>query len=170
MPADTQQQLEVDPYDGIGDETFEDKKVIELGGVRIELLHLGPAHSPGDISVWLPQKKTLIAGDIAFHQRLLAVFEHTDHKGWIKTWDAFSALRPEIVVPGHGAPTNLEEVTRWTQGYLLHLRAEIGALLEAGGELDEAADIDQSAYSHLDTFEELARLNAQVVFRQMEFE
>ena len=152
------------------DETFKDKKVMELGGVRIELLHLGPAHSPGDISVWLPQKKTVIAGDIAFHQRLLAVFEHTDAKGWIETWEHFAALEPEIVVPGHGAPTTLDVVTRWTRDYLLHLRAEIGALLEEGAGLNEAGDIDQSAYRHLDTFEQLARLNAAVVFRQMEFE
>lgn len=52
------------------DETFSDKKVIELGGTRVELLHLGAAHSPGDISVWLPQQKLVIAGDIAFHQRV----------------------------------------------------------------------------------------------------
>ena len=39
------------------DETFEDSMVIELGGERIELLNLGPAHSPGDIIVWLPGKK-----------------------------------------------------------------------------------------------------------------
>ena len=31
-----------------------------LGGTRIELLHLGPAHSPGDISVWLPDAKVVI--------------------------------------------------------------------------------------------------------------
>ncbi|CAN0502913.1 unnamed protein product, partial [Discosporangium mesarthrocarpum] len=49
------------------DETFEgERKVIELGGWRIELLNLGPAHSPGDIMVWLPQKSLIITGDMAF--------------------------------------------------------------------------------------------------------
>ena len=51
------------------DETLTERKLIQLGDRRIELLHLGPAHSPGDISVWLPQQKLVIAGDIAFHQR-----------------------------------------------------------------------------------------------------
>ena len=32
--------------------TFEDEYVIESGDFRIEVLHLGPAHSPGDIQVW----------------------------------------------------------------------------------------------------------------------
>jgi len=53
-------------------ETFEDEYIIELGGVRIEVLHLGPSHSPGDISVWLPKEKLVIAGDMAFHERLLS--------------------------------------------------------------------------------------------------
>jgi glyoxylase-like metal-dependent hydrolase (beta-lactamase superfamily II)/rhodanese-related sulfurtransferase len=152
------------------DETFEDQKIIELGDKRIELLHLGPAHSPGDISVWLPQQKVVIAGDVAFHQRLLPVFEHTDTAAWIETWDRFEALGAQIVVPGHGTPTNMTDVTTYTRDYLVHMRTLIGALIESGGTLEDIYAIDQSAYSHLDTFDELARLNASIIFRAMEFE
>ena len=150
--------------------TFSDSKVIELGGERIELLHLGPAHSPGDISVWLPRKKLVIAGDIAFHERLLPVFEHTDTAGWIETWNAFEALGPEIVIPGHGTPTNMQEVTRYTVDYLKHMRSRIAVILEAGGTLSDTQNVDQSGYAHLDTFDELSALNASTMFRQMEFE
>ena len=152
------------------DETFEDKRVIEMGNRRIELLHLGPAHSPGDISVWLPQQKVVIAGDIAFHQRMLPVFEHTDTAAWIQTWDSFAALGAQIVVPGHGVPTDMAEVTRYTRDYLAYMRAQIGALIENGGGLEDVSSIDQSAYSHLDTYDELAKLNASLIFRAMEFE
>ena len=152
------------------DETFKDSKTIQMGKQRIELLHLGPAHSPGDISVWLPQQKVVIAGDIAFHQRLLPVFEHTDTAAWIETWAAFEALGAQIVVPGHGTPTDMAEVTRYTRDYLADIRAQIGALLEDGGSLEDVHKIDQSAYRHLDTFDELARLNASTIFRAMEFE
>ena len=87
------------------DRTFDDKLVIELGGERIELLYLGPAHSPGDIVVWLPQRRLTISGDMAFHERLLPVFEHTDTRAWVDTWDKFAALGAETVIPGHGGPT-----------------------------------------------------------------
>ena len=152
------------------DETFEDRKVIQLGDRHIELLHLGPAHSPGDISVWLPRHKVVIAGDIAFHQRMLPVFEYTDTAAWIETWNDFEALGAEIVIPGHGVPTDIATVTRYTRDYLLDVRGQIGALIDAGGSLEDVHTIDQSAYRHLDTYDELARLNASTIFRAMEFE
>lgn len=152
------------------DETFKDKKVIEMGGVRIELLNLGPAHSPGDIIVWLPEKRLVISGDMAFHQRMLPLFEHTNTAAWIETWDKFAALDAEYVIPGHGGPTNMAEVTRYTKDYLVYLREKVGALLENGGILQDAYEIDQSAYMHLPTAEFLAKRNAGQVFQSMEFE
>lgn len=152
------------------DETFTDKKVIELGGLTIELLNLGPAHSPGDIVVWLPQERLVISGDMAFHQRMLPLFEHTDTAAWIETWDKFAALDAKYVIPGHGEPTNMEEVTRYTRDYLVYLREKMGELIETGGTLQDAYRVDQSAYMHLPTAEFLAKRNAGQVFQSMEFE
>lgn len=152
-------------------ETFEDKKVIEMGDFTIEVLHLGPAHGAGDTQVWLPEQSMMIAGDIAFHERMLPIFEDTIVYDWIETWDtAFEPLNPTYIIPGHGHPTNLAQVRRYTRDYLLHLRAEVGKLIEEGGSLAEAYYVDQSAYRNLDTFEELATKNAGRVYEQMEFE
>jgi len=152
------------------DETFKDKKVIEMGGVRFELLHLGPTHSPGDIVVWLPQKSLVVSGDMAFHQRMLPLFDDTDSAGWLQTWEKFAALNAKHVIPGHGDPTNMIEVTRYTKDYLAHLRSKVAELLEKGGTLQDAYNIDQSAYMHLPTSEFLAKRNAGQVFQMMEFE
>jgi len=152
------------------DESITDKKVIELGGWQIEILNLGPAHSPGDILVWLPQKQLAISGDLAFHQRLLPVFEYTDTAAWIETWGAFAALDAQVVIPGHGGPTNMAEVERYTIDYLKHMRQVIGQLLDEGGTLIDAYQVDQSDFRHLDTFTELAVRNADRIYRAMEFE
>ena len=152
-------------------ETFEDRREITMGDMRIEVLHLGPAHSPGDTQVWLPDLGLMIAGDIAFHERMPPIFEGTCTSCWIDTWEnAFVPLAPTYVIPGHGHPTNLAQVTRYTRDYLVHLREVVGAHLEEGGDLAGAYYVDQSAYTHLDTFEELATKNAGVVFAEMEFE
>lgn len=152
-------------------ETFEGSKTIQMGNVTIEVLHLGPAHSAGDTQVWIPQWSMLIAGDIAFHERMPPIFEGTCTSCWIDTWDtALMPLNPAYVIPGHGHPTNLAQVTRYTRDYLLDLRAKIGAHIEEGGDLAGAYYVDQSAWARLDTFEELATKNAGVVFAEMEFE
>ena len=152
------------------DKTFDDELLIDLGTTKVEVRNLGPAHSPGDIVVWLPEKSTVITGDLAFHERLLPVFEYTDTAAWIDTWPALEALQAENVIPGHGHPTTLGEVKEWTIGYLQFMRDQVTALLDNGGSLIEAYKIDQSAYAHLDTFDELAGLNADRIYRSMEFE
>jgi glyoxylase-like metal-dependent hydrolase (beta-lactamase superfamily II) len=151
--------------------TFEDTYIVTMGGMTIEARYLGPSHSPGDIVIWLPEQSMVIAGDMAFHERMLPIFEHTMTANWIETWDtAFEPLGATYVIPGHGHPTNMAQVRRYTRDYLVYLRGKIGALLEEDGGLAEAYYVDQSPYVGLDTFEELATKNAGRVFEQMEFE
>ena len=152
-------------------ETFEDAYIITLGDFRIEARYIGPSHTVGDIIVWLPNQSLVISGDIAFHERMLPIFPETNTLAWLNTWDtAFEPLNATYVIPGHGHPTNMDQVRRYTKGYLEYLRAEIGALLDAGGGLAEAYYIDQSPYLTLDTYDELATKNAGRVFEEMEFE
>lgn len=152
-------------------ETFTDKRDITMGDFRIEVLHLGPAHSPGDTQVWLPDQAIMIAGDIAFHERMPPIFQGTCTSCWIETWEGpLTDLSPTYIIPGHGHPTNFAQVTRYTRDYLVYLREKIAAHLEAGGDLAGAYYVDQTPYAHLDTFEELATKNAGVVFEEMEFE
>ena len=152
-------------------ETFEDSHIIEMGDFRIEVLHLGPAHSPGDISVWLPEESLVIAGDMAFHERMLPIFADTMTADWLETWDAaFEPLGATYVIPGHGHPTNMAQIRRYTKDYLVYLRERIREHLDAGGDLAEAYYVDQSPFVHLDTFEELATKNAGRVYEQMEWE
>lgn len=151
--------------------TFDDEYIVEMGNMRIEARYLGPAHSPGDIVVWLPAQSMVISGDMAFHERMPPLFEDTIAADWIETWEtAFEPLEATYVIPGHGHPTNMDQVRRYTRDYLVYLREQIGALIENGDGLAEAYYVDQTPYAHLDTFEELATKNAGRVYEQMEFE
>lgn len=151
--------------------TFEDEYIIEMGDMRIEVLYLGPAHSPGDVSVWLPEQRMVIAGDMAFHERMPPIFADTCTSCWLESWETnFEPLDALYVIPGHGHPTNMDVVRAGTHGYVSYLRAQIGEHLDEGGDLAGAYYVDQSPYAHLDTFEELATKNAGVVFAEMEWE
>ena len=152
------------------DKIYDDKLELKMGSWNLQILHLGPSHSHGDTMVWIPEKKLVIAGDTAFHIRMLPIFEDTDTSKWIETWDKFEALGAKIVIPGHGGPTDMATVRKWTRDYLVHLRAKVAEVVKKGGSLDDAYKVDQSAYLHLHTAGELARGNAGRVFRAMEFE
>ncbi len=152
------------------DEVFEDKKVLKMGDTTIELLHLGASHSPDDIQLWLPEQKILISGDTAFNERLLPVFVHTDTGSWIETWDKVEALNPVVIIPGHGHPTDLATITKFTKDYLVYMRTQVEKILDEDGSLNDAYNIDQSRFRDWGTYRELHRQNAGRIFRQMEFE
>ena len=151
--------------------TFEDRIELDLGGVTAEVVNFGPAHSPGDISVVIPERDVVIAGDMAFNVRMLPIFEYTDTRAWLETWPKFAeAAEGKTIIPGHGGPTDLETVEHYTKDYLVYLRTEIGKLIDEGGTLQDAYELDQSQFSHWHTFDELAGKNAGRVFQKMEFE
>ncbi len=151
--------------------SFDEEYVIEMGDVVIHALHLGPAHDPGDTQVWIPEWGMMIAGDIAFHERLLPIFEYTCTSCWLETWEEeFEPINPTYVIPGHGHPTNFAQVKRYTYDYLVDLREKIGEHIDDGGDLAGSYYVDQERWRHLDTFEELATKNAGRVYAEMEWE
>ena len=77
-----------------------DRSALYLGSLRLDIIRFGEAHSPGDISVWLPGERVLIAGDIAFHQRLLGIFPDTNVAGWI---ESFELTRSSLRIMTHVA-------------------------------------------------------------------
>lgn len=154
------------------DRTFEAEINLDLGGVTARVMYLGPAHSPGDITILIPERDVVIAGDIAFHERMLPVFPDTDTRAWLTTWrEVFTPLaKDRLIIPGHGSPTRFPAVDEFTRGYLEYLRAEVAKILDEGGSLADAYEIDQSQYMHLEAADQLAGKNAGRVFEVMEWE
>lgn len=152
------------------EETFETARTLEIGGVRLELRHAGPAHTPGDAFVWLPDAGVVFSGDLVYLDRLPGVMPYSTSKGWITAFEAMAAVAPKVVVPGHGRPADLTKARAETLDYLTHLRREIGGLIQAGGDLQAAAGIDQGRFLHLHSARDLAGRNAQQVFTEMEFD
>ena len=152
-------------------ETIDTQRVLPLGRLKIELLHFGSAHTAGDLVVWLPEQKILFAGDIVFTQRMLAVLPLGNSGGWIKAFDQAAALKPRLIVPGHGKPTDLKTATRDTRDYLQTLRSGAQAVLAKNGSLQDAVTkTDQSKFSYLLNFDLLAKRNMNQVFTEMEHE
>jgi cyclase len=93
------------------DVTFTGGMTLHVGERRLELIHLGPAHTRGDVVVWLPDERVLFAGDLAFAggQPFLA---EGSVAGYPEALARIRALEPEVLVPGHGPVQRGEEVGR----------------------------------------------------------
>lgn len=152
------------------DITFKADYTLEFGGMSFEIMHRGAAHTPGDSFVWLDERDVMFTGDIVYVDRLLGNGPARDTDSWIAVFEAMAAYQPAHIVPGHGRATDLAAATRETYDYLVNLRTEIGALIDAGGDIMDAPKIDQSAWAYLDQFDALAGRNAQATYEEMEWE
>lgn len=152
------------------DTTFADTLETTVGGVPLVLRHAGAAHTPGDAFVWLPEQRVLFSGDIVYMDRLLGVGPQSDSRNWLEAFDALAALEPAVIVPGHGAPGDLDKAVRQTRDYLAHLREQVGMVLEEGGDATDAVAIDQGDWSGLAVADQISGRNAQQVYMQMEWE
>jgi glyoxylase-like metal-dependent hydrolase (beta-lactamase superfamily II) len=85
-----------------------DRTTLDLGGRTVELRHPGRAHTDHDLVVLVPDTRVVFAGDVVEHGPAgfteYSFGDETHLADWPRAMDAILALRPEIVVPGHGDP------------------------------------------------------------------
>ena len=142
----------------------------EFGGKVFELIHRGPAHTPGDTLVWLPAERIVFTGDVVYTERLLGVIGVSNSRNWLAVFDTMAALEPRHVVPGHGRPTTLATARRDTYDYLVFLRKAVRDFMDQGGDISEVGSIEQDDFVRLENFAALAGRNAQRVFEELEWE
>jgi glyoxylase-like metal-dependent hydrolase (beta-lactamase superfamily II) len=142
-----------------------------LGAVRFEVLHLGPAHSPEDAIVILPDEGVIFSGDILFAGRIPFVGE-ADSRQWLERIDRLLAMKPRVMIPGHGdLSRDPVKDLALTRDYLLQLRAAMGKAVEDFVPFEEAyAKADWSRFAKLPAFEAANRVNAYGTYLLMERE
>ncbi len=139
------------------DITFAQRMTLPVKGITIDLIHSGGAHTPGDLLVWLPQSSVVYAGDTVFAERMLGILPDSAGR-WIKSLEYLrDTLKPRIVVPGHGAVTNIDRAMRDSYDYLVFLRDAIKKRFADGAfdPVEASQNLDQSRFSYLQNYEDL---------------
>lgn len=128
------------------DQTFDYELTIDVGGRRVDLLNLGPAHTAADSVVHVPDAGVLFGGDLLFIGCTPIVWAGPI-ANWIRACDVMIALDAPIVVPGHGPVTDPDGI-RAVRGYLAHVAEHAEAAHRRGLSWAEAADtIDLGEYA-----------------------
>jgi cyclase len=115
------------------------KDSMTIGGVRFEFLHVAPAHTSGDLIVFLPDEKIVFAGDIITDTSpypLIHLEKNGSSQGWIETVTAIVALDADEFVTGHGGVHTKAEVQQRLAA-VKDRRAQIQSLVAQGKSLDE---------------------------------
>ena len=116
------------------------------GEREVRLLTPAPAHTPGDILVYLPKEKILFAGDVAFFY-----VTPSDFNGYVSTWlktlDEILAMDVDVIVPGHGPIGGKRELADLA-GYLRLVQTQVRRGYDAKkSPAEAAAAVDLGRYA-----------------------
>lgn len=90
-------------------QTFSGEMVLHAGSRQIRLISLGPAHTFGDVVVWLPEERICFAGDLVFSGGHPFLVEGSID-GYRKALEFLHSLKADALVPGHGPVCRGEQI------------------------------------------------------------
>jgi cyclase len=114
---------------------FPKKLVIDDGTQRVELLHFGHAHTPGDAIAWLPRHGIAFTGDAIVN----GPFNYTgdsNTESWIGVLTSAQQLPIKTIAPGHGELSDKSLIDKQKR-YFVELRQLIQLAIDAGKSLDD---------------------------------
>jgi glyoxylase-like metal-dependent hydrolase (beta-lactamase superfamily II) len=117
---------------------FDREAKLDLGGITVRLLWLGPAHTRGDCFVFVEQDGVLFTGDAVIN-RFFPIFPDADASGknWLSILDQLDELHPRTIVPGHGevGEASLISIERT---YLKAVQSRVAELKAQGKSAEES--------------------------------
>lgn len=120
---------------GIPSVYFPKKMVLEDSKQRVELIHIGHGHTPGDAVAWLPKYGILFTGDSCVN----GAFNYTGESNtasWISVLTEMAKMPVKTICPGHGEMSDAKLIDTQRR-YFVELRQAVQEAITAGKKLDE---------------------------------
>ena len=123
--------------------TFSDSMTVYLGKRRVDLMHLGRAHTAGDIVAHVPDANVMFTGDIVeYHSACYCGDGH--FQGWLAALSNIAAFEPKAIAPGRGdalvGEDMVEEALANTADFVISTYKPVERVVARGGSLKEAWD------------------------------
>jgi glyoxylase-like metal-dependent hydrolase (beta-lactamase superfamily II) len=114
--------------------------IFDDGKHRVEVMHLGVAHTHGDSVAWLPKEKILFMGDVCVNGPYNYLGDGDVGK-WVETLEAAKKLGAQIVCTGHG-PRSVATVLDDQQAFFKALREQVGERMASKSPAEAKAQIE----------------------------
>ena len=124
------------------DVTFDREYALDLGGVRVRLLVVGPTHTKGDTLVFVEGDNVLFAGDVVMNRSFVAANQNSSTKAWLAAFERIAAMRPATIVPAH-CDIGLGAILGPLQAAVQGIQTRARELKAQGRSADETASIVQ---------------------------
>ncbi|MCB2184378.1 MAG: MBL fold metallo-hydrolase [Desulfobulbaceae bacterium] len=90
--------------------TFSETMQLDLGNLKVELIHVAHAHTKGSILVYIPKVNVVFAGDVMFTD-FHPYMADGNIEGWLQTLDFLDNLKADKIIPGHGPLSGAKDIT-----------------------------------------------------------
>jgi len=151
------------------DRLIESGQNLTLIGRKVRVIATMWSSAPGALAVFDETSSTLIAGDMAFVERVPDVRD-ADHKGWLAALDQLKRTRCKHLVPGHGRAGSCADIDAFA-GYLRALDTHVSALLKTAVSLAELPSRSAlPGFVHWENYATQHTQNAQRVYLRREAE
>jgi len=135
------------------DVTFDREYTLDLGGVRVKFLMLGPTHTRGDTAFFVEGDDVLFAGDLVMNNSFVAANQESSMKAWLAAFDALESMGPKVIVPAHG-PIGDGALIGVNRGFLQAIDTRVRQLKGQNRPVDEvAATVQAEMQAKYPTFE-----------------
>ena len=131
-------------------ETFSKDLTLFMGDTQVQLLYFGPAHTNGDVVVYIPSEKTAIVGDLVFVGRdpLIHANKNGSSFGLVSVLKKVVQLDAGVFLSGHADGVDKKTIEALI-AQIEQKQAKVKALVQEGKTLAEVkkalAVADQSA-------------------------
>jgi cyclase len=124
-----------------------DSLTLRRGRRIIRILYLGRAHTSGDLVVYLPQERVVMSGDIVVWPIPLVGSDQSHVGDWSATLEALRALKPRVLVPGHGPVLRDDSYPALLTRLFASVKRQTEAAVAEGRTLEETrARVDLSEF------------------------
>ena len=121
--------------------TTKTKEKMTIDGVKLELYHFAPAHTSGDLVVFLPEQKIVSTGDIVVTNRAddnpnVHFEKNGSTEGWLTSVKGMIGLNADTYITGHGDLLTKADLQRKLTA-TTERRNKIAAMVKEGKTLDQ---------------------------------
>jgi glyoxylase-like metal-dependent hydrolase (beta-lactamase superfamily II) len=127
------------------DITFDKEHVLDLGGVRVRLVMVGPTHTRGDTVAFVEGDNVLFAGDVVMNRSFVSANANSSTKAWLAAFDLFTTWKPATIVPAHG-DIGPGSILPTLQAEVVAIQARARELKAQGRTADETATTVQMEF------------------------